>query len=104
MYYVACRDLIGEYIVKCVEDAFHRLSQDVTESELRILNKQLRVTGHPAKTVYDYLTFLQHRSQQDIDLRKHKTVNKLVQKRFFFLNHMNIYTCKYVQYRNRKEY
>lgn len=82
MYYVACRDIIVEYIVECVEYAFRRLSQDVTESELRILNKQHKVTGHPAKTVYDYLTFLQQRSQ-DIDLRKHKIANKLVQKRFF---------------------
>ena len=91
MFYVACRDIIVEYIVECVEYAFHRLSQDVTESELRILNKHLRVTGHPAKTVYDYLTFLQHRSQQDIDLRKHKTVNKLVQKRFFLKSYVYIY-------------
>lgn len=60
------------HFVECVENVFRRLSQDVTESEIKILTKKHKIKGQPAMTAYQYLTALFHQREnqpQGLDLR-----------------------------------
>lgn len=58
--------------VECVDYVFHRLSRDVTESEIKFLTNKHKIKGQPAMTAYQYLDALslQRKNQpQGLDLR-----------------------------------
>lgn len=55
-----------------MENVFRRLSQDVTESEIKILTKKHKIKGQPAMAAYQYLDTLFHQREnqpQGLDLR-----------------------------------